>query len=198
MPRSRHTVLDIVDRLDRAAEPERVSVAHLVQAFGASAFLPVMMVPALLVVSPLSGIPLFSTLCGLVIALVAAQMLLGRNRLWLPALIGRREIAGPRLRRGTRWLRGLADWMDRHAQGRLAGLAGQRFHVPVVAACLVAGLAMPLMEVLPFSSSLLGLSVLLFCTGLLSGDGLFVAAGFGAMGLAATIPAALVGGLASL
>ncbi len=198
MPEPRHTVLDIVDRLDRAAEPDRVTVAHVLRAFGASAFLPVMMLPALLVVSPLSGIPFFSSLCGLTIALVAAQMLLGRRRLWVPEMIRRREIAGARLRDGAGRLRGLADWMDRHTHGRLAGLAGRGFHGVVLAACLVAGLSMPFLEIVPFSSSVLGLAVLLFCTGLLSGDGLFVLAGFAVLGVAAMIPAALVTGLASL
>lgn len=198
MPASRHTVLDIVDRLDRAVGRERVTVDHVLRAFGATAFLPVMMVPALLVVSPLSGIPLFSSMCGLTIALVAAQMLLGRRRLWLPGVIRRRHIDGARLRRGAGKLRSLADWIDRHTRGRLAGLVGRRSHGPVLVGCLLAGAAMPFLEIVPFSSSILGLAVLLFCTGLLAGDGLLVAAGFVALAVAAAIPAVVIGGLATL
>ena len=47
--------------------------------FGESSFLPALMVPSLLVVSPLSGIPLFSSVCGLTIAF--SRMYLGAH--WL-------------------------------------------------------------------------------------------------------------------
>ncbi len=198
MRENRHTVTNIVDRLDGVAGDGPVAVADIVGAFGASAFLPVMMVPALLVISPLSGIPLFSSLCGLTIALVAGQMLAGRRRLWLPQVLQRRRIEGARLHDGARRLRRLADWIDRHAHGRLPALVGRGANVPVLLACLLAGLSMPFLEVVPFSSSVLGLAVLLFCTGLLSGDGLFVIAGLVVLCVALAIPVTVFTGLATL
>ena len=46
--------------------------------------MPPLMLPALLVVSPLSSIPLFSSACGLIIALISVQMVLHQHKLWLP------------------------------------------------------------------------------------------------------------------
>ncbi len=198
MSGNHHAVRDIVDRLERVADRERLTVADVLDAFGPTAFLPVMLIPALLVVSPLSGIPLFSSLCGLTIALVAVQMLAGRSRLWLPGKIRRREIEGARLRHGAGRLQGLADWIDRNAQGRFPLLVGRRAQRFVIAACLLAGATMPLLEIVPFSSSVLGLSVVLLCSGLLTGEGLFVLAGGLAMTGAGAISAAVITGLASL
>lgn len=197
MARDRHTVLRIVQRLDRETGREQVTVDDVVSAFGASAFLPIMMVPALLVVSPLSGIPLFSSACGLTIALVAAQMLFGRRRLWLPPMICRRRISGERLHDGIRRLRGLADWIDRHTHDRMRSLAGPKAAPAILAACLVAGLAMPFLELVPFSSSVLGLAVLCFCTALLSGDGLIALCGAVLLSVAATIPFGITFGIAA-
>ncbi len=190
-----HTVLDIVERLDRETGRTRVTVDDLVRAFGASAFLPIMMVPALLVVSPLSGIPLFSSACGLTVALVAAQMIFGRQNLWLPPVIRQRQISGARLHGGMRRLRGLADWIDRHTRDRLMVLVGPAAHTAVLGGCLVCGLAMPFLEIVPFSSSILGLAILCFCTGLLAADGLLVLAGLVLMAAALSVPVAITLGL---
>ena len=48
----------IIDELDDVVRTGDLRLRDLVEGFGRSSFLPVMVVPALLVVSPLSGIPL--------------------------------------------------------------------------------------------------------------------------------------------
>ena len=188
-----HHVRDIVEQLDALTDHESVSVSDIVGAFGASAFVPVMMVPALLVVSPLSGIPLFSSICGLTIALIAIQLLLRRPALWLPPVLMRREVAGSRLHDGMSRIRGVADWMDRHSRDRLGALVSLRARPAIHGGCLLSGLAMPLLEVVPFSSSLLGMAVLCFASALLAADGLFVALGLFFIVLASAIPLTVVG-----
>ena len=85
---------EIVDRLDSATNQPSLSVHDLLEEFGESSFLPALMVPALLTVSPLSGIPLFSTVCGLTIAFIAEAVqeiedeslqeeIVGRVEAWL-------------------------------------------------------------------------------------------------------------------
>jgi hypothetical protein len=136
------------------------------------------MVPALLVVSPLSGIPLFSSICGLTIAVIAAQMVWpGRDCLWLPGKLTRRHVSGERAREGVARLARVARWLDGHARARWRVLVHRPGRKVVEAACLVSGLAMPFLEVVPFFSSVLGFAVLLMATGLLTKDGLFALAG---------------------
>lgn len=191
-----HGVRDVVDRLDALTDRPSLSVRDLIAAFGPASFLPLMMVPALLVVSPLSGIPFFSSFSGLTIALIAGQMLLRRDHVWLPGFVMRREVPGKVLHKGAARTRSLADWLDRHAHGRLKALVTPPLMVVPQGVCVLAGAAMPLLEVLPFSSSLLGAAVTLIAVGFLAGDGLFVLAATFFIAAAASVPFLVAGTLA--
>lgn len=168
---------EIVDRLDSATNQPSLSVHDLLEEFGESSFLPALMVPALLTVSPLSGIPLFSTVCGLTIAFIAGQMLLRRSHLWLPGFIMRRRIDGPRARTAVSKLRRLSDWLDRHSRQRFRVLTVPPFRQWLYLLCFLCGAAMPFLELVPFSSSLLGTAVMIMATALLARDGLLALIG---------------------
>mgnify|MGYP006273390185 FL=1 len=189
-------VEDIVARLDDTAQGrERVTLGDVVEAFGRRSFLPMLMVPALLVLSPLSGIPLFSSVCGLTIALIAAQMLWpGRDHLWLPDRLMRQNISGARARKSVAQLGKLARRLDGLSRDRLRWFVGHRpGRTLLEACCFVAGAAMPVFEIVPFTSSILGFAVLLMATALLTRDGIFALAGLVVIVLAPTVPLLVVG-----
>lgn len=178
------------------ARRNRVTLGDVVDTFGATAFVPALAVPALVVVSPLSGIPLLPTVCGLAIALIALQMLMGRRTLWLPAALRARSLTGGRLSQGLDRLAPVLGWIDRHARPRWPGL--WRFPLAVLpqAACVLCGLAMPFLEIVPFSSTILGLAVTSFALGFLIGDGLLAMAGAAFMAIGAALPLAVVASIA--
>lgn len=182
-------VTDVLDRLDSLSQADHVSLARMVQTFGDASFVPALMVPALLVVSPLSGIPLFSSLCGLTIALIAAQMLARRTHLWVPGMLGRRRVAGRRMARAVKALRGPAGWLDSHTGARLRLLFRAPLSLLPPLMAMVCGLAMPFLELVPFSSSILGSAVLLISVGLLSRDGVWIVVAGAVMAMASAIPA---------
>jgi hypothetical protein len=188
-------VEDIVRRLDATAQNDRVTVGDVVEAFGPRSFLPLLMVPAIVVLSPLSGVPPVATLCGLSIMLVAGQMLWpGRDHLWLPERLQRRNVSGAQARRAVARLGSLARWLDTHARGRLRWLVTARtWRTLIVALCFVAGAAMPVFELVPFTASILGLGVLLMATGLLARDGLFALIGVVVFCIAPLAPLVVVG-----
>ncbi len=164
----------VLDRALAEATREQVRVEHLAEAFGRAGFLPLMMLPAALVVSPLSGIPLFSSICGITIFLIAVQLLVGRHCVWLPGWLKRRYISGARLEKGLNRIRPFAGWLDRHAHRRLGVLFYAPFWFFLPVTCAFAGGAMPFLELLPFTSSFLGMTVLLLSLAMLSRDGLWV------------------------
>lgn len=168
------SITAVLDRAMIEAVRDQVRVEHLAEAFGRAGFLPLMMLPAALVVSPLSGIPLFSSLCGITIFLIAVQLLFGRHCIWLPRWLKNRHIAGPRLARGLTRIKPFAAWLDRHAHKRLGVLFFPPlwFLLPII--CAFAGLSMPFLELLPFTSSFLGMTVLLISLAMLTRDGLWV------------------------
>ncbi|ROT99408.1 exopolysaccharide biosynthesis protein [Histidinibacterium lentulum] len=187
-----HPVQDVVDRLASIAVKDVLTLRELIEAFGTASFVPALMVPAILVVSPLSGIPVFSSICGLTIALVALQMLMARTHLWLPGMLMERRIRGAHLAAAMSRIRRLARWLDRNSRDRLTVLTrGPGVLLPRTLAML-SGLAMPFLELVPFSSSILGMATLFFAVSFLSRDGLFVVLGAGMMGLAALVPVTIL------
>jgi len=186
-------VTGIVDRMSDVSRRDSVRLRDLVEAFGKTSFLPLLMVPALLVVSPLSGIPLFSSICGLTIALISAQMLARRDHLWLPGFLMRLKVDGEKARVAIEKLRKLAAWLDSRARIRFAVLLKPPVRPWIQAMCLFCGMAMPFLEIVPFSSSVVGAAVLLMATGLLVRDGLLVLAGLVTVAIAAAIPVVLFG-----
>lgn len=193
-----HAVRDIIDRLALLGDREdEVVLRDMMEAFGNASFVPAMMVPAILVVSPLSGIPGFSSLCGLTILLIATQMILPRRHLWLPSWLMRRRVNGDTLNNAMRRMERFADWIDSKTRDRLGALIdwpGQK--VPQILAAVCGG-AMPLLELVPFSSSILGTAVLCFSVAFLSRDGIFVVAGICIMAVASLLPVFAFNAIAS-
>lgn len=178
------TVREVVDRLHDAANGEATSVDDVVETLGHASFVPVLMAPALAVVTPLSGIPLFSSVCGVFIALVAGQLLLGRRHLWLPSWLRSRAMPSGRLRKIADGLRGPADWIDRRSGKRLSFLVSPPFDRLVHLACVACGAVMPFLELFPFTSSILAAAVVLMSLTLLVKDGLFALIGLSTIGAA--------------
>lgn len=187
-PGASGSVSSVVEQLDALTTRDRLTLRDIVEGFGETSIVAVMMVPALLVISPLSGIPVFSSLCGITIALVAFQMLVGRTHLWLPNWLMRRELSGARVHRALAGVRGPAGWLDRRAGHRLTPLISTPFDVLPKALCVICGLSMPFLELLPFSSTLLGTAVVLFAAGFLTRDGVFPVLGCVVVAVAAAIP----------
>ncbi|MCD1627382.1 exopolysaccharide biosynthesis protein [Seohaeicola saemankumensis] len=188
-------VREIVTRLEERADHDSVTLRDLLQAGGAASFIPALIVPALLVVSPLSGIPFFSTFCGITIAFIAAQMLFKRQHLHLPDLLTRQTVPGEKLRAGLLKMHHIADFLDRRThEGRLHQLVGNGGRILPQLLCVIAGAMMPLLEIVPFSSSIIGAAVLSFAVALLTQDGLFVLIGMVIMATLATVLSLVVGG----
>jgi hypothetical protein len=118
-------------RLADEPGPERISLDHILTRLSDRAFgiiLVVLAAPNLLPMPP--GV---STVLGLLIFLVAVQVLLGRHRLWVPASLRRRSIArqafqrivkrfAPLLERIERLCRPRALWVTAGPTERLLGL----------------------------------------------------------------------------
>ena len=95
-----HSVSEILDRLrDMGANAHRdpVELGEAVEAFGKRSVGPFLLVPALIEVSPIGGIPAVPTLLAIIIALSAAQILFGRDHVWLPGFLERRHVKGDKV-----------------------------------------------------------------------------------------------------
>lgn len=188
-----HALESLLEDIRSLAVRDRLSIGEIMGTAGPTPGAAAMIVPALIVVSPLSGIPLLPTICGLIIAGLGLQLLFGRRGLWLPPMLANRRIGGESLRRAVARLLGPARWIDRMAHTRLRLLTMRPLVVVPLGLSVVCGLSMPLLELVPFSSSILGLAVVAFALSVLVRDGVLVLIGGGLMGLAALIPGAVLG-----
>lgn len=172
MPNEPRTVGQILDCLeDKADGVHNVSVEDVVHSFGTRTFGPVIMMPALMELTPVGAIPGVPSFLALIIAIAAAQKMFGRNHLWLPGWIGHRCVSSDKLTKSTAKLRGVARFMDRHFHGRLQRLTHAPFSQIAAGVVFLLCCTVPFLEVLPFASSGPMLAIAMFGLAVLVRDG---------------------------
>ena len=179
------SVNDILDDLAGASHDGKVTLEEMSEALGHRGAAPFLIVPPLLEISPIGGIPAVPTFLAVVIAIFAAQIALGRDEPHVPGKLGRRGVDGQKLRAATEKLRPLARRLDGWFHGRLSPLtrkpARQAAAVVVLALCLT----VPPLELVPFASTIPMGAILVFGLAFLFRDGLLMLAAFAVSGLAA-------------
>lgn len=160
-----------------------VSVADIRATIGERSFGPFLLVPALIELSPIGGIPGVPTALALVISLFAVQILIGRRHLWLPRFIERRRIDGDRLKGAMDKLMPVARFIDRLLRRRLTWLTHAPWRQVAAALCVGLCLTVPPLELIPFASSAPTGAIALFGLSLMARDGLLtVLAGIVSLG----------------
>ncbi|KIN62632.1 putative exopolysaccharide synthesis protein [Sulfitobacter noctilucicola] len=168
----------LLDGVDHAAQKDRVKISDILSEFGNRAITPFILLVALLLVSPISGIPGTPTVAAIIIVLLSAQALFGQDKPWLPAWLMRLEIDSDRVRKATSWMRRPCDFLDRHHRERLTFLTVGPMRWVTLLTCVIIPLGWPFLEVLPFVSSLGAGTVSLFAFGLFTRDGIYVLGGY--------------------
>jgi len=174
------TLHQLVDRLDKAATGERVDVECMMEAVGRSSFGALLLLGGIVTLSPLDIIPGIPTLIALAVLIVCVQLLAGRRRFWLPAWVLRRSITTRRFRQALTWLHKPAKFGDRLVRPRLSALTTDAAIRMIAVGCLVVALAMPVMEVVPFSANLAGIALSAFGLAVIAHDGLLALIAFAA------------------
>jgi hypothetical protein len=182
MSREAGEVIAMLDELGaRGHGEDRVSLGDVVETFGHRGTGAFLMVPALIELSPIGGIPGVPTVLALIVGLFAVQIVWGRDCLWLPDFLERRTVSGERFEGAMRRMRPVARWMDRWFHGRFPTLTRPSVRRAAAALCVILCLTVPPLEVIPFASSapmgaiaLLGLAMLvndgaLMLVGLIAG-----------------------------
>ncbi|MFW2588906.1 exopolysaccharide biosynthesis protein [Sagittula sp. SSi028] len=157
---------------------ERVSVENVLGKVGGRSFPAVILVPCVVLVSPLSGIPLTPTLGGLVVLLITLQVLIGRKHLWLPDFLSRRSVPAHRMQKAIDWLSKPAAFMDRHSHNRLRILTSGPARYFAYLTTSVLALSWPPLELLPFVTSFSAGAVAMIMYGLMVRDGAYTLAGY--------------------
>lgn len=190
-----HGVNEILDRLRDTAEGEqKVWIGHIVDALGDRGYGPLLFVPALIDISPIGGIPTLPSILALIMALMAVQILIGREKMWLPGFLRRLSVKGERMTAVTDKLRPVARWLDRWFHGRLKWLTS-RWVIRVAAVLIIfLCLSVPPLELLPFATTVPMAAIASFGLALTLRDGLLMLLGFLISAVTVVVGFGLLGG----
>lgn len=163
----------MLDRIEESAgDQERVSLGTVVEAVGSRSFGPLLLLAGVIMASPLTGIPSVPTSMGILVLLIASQLLLRKQHFWLPDWLLRRSISVQRLKRVIGWVRPSARFVDRWLRPRLTlFIDGVSIYV-IAMACIAIAAGMPVMELVPLSAHIAGLALTAFGLALIARDGL--------------------------
>lgn len=167
---------ELLDAFEKGVKKEQdVSLGDILDAVGHRSFGPLILFAGVVMAAPgIGDIPGIPTGTGIFIALVAGQMVFGRNYVWLPQWLLKRTASHERICKAIGWLRRPARYIDRAIKPRLSSLTSQTGAYGIAIACLVIALATPAMEVVLFSANVAGAALTAFGLALVAHDG-FVA-----------------------
>ncbi|WP_242597204.1 exopolysaccharide biosynthesis protein [Billgrantia sulfidoxydans] len=181
-PDEPHDLEQMLDRFKRAGGDEGaglVSLGDLLDEVGRRSFAPLLLVPGIITLMPVVGdIPGVPTLMALLVLLVAVQLLFRAHHFWIPGFLLNRSVSRQKLDKAIGWSRRPARWVDKWLKPRLTFLTHGAGIVAVALACILIALAMPPMEVVPFTANGAGFALTLFGLSLMAHDGLLAAVAF--------------------
>ncbi len=164
----------LLDQLESTIDDDEITVQHIIETLGNRSFASVMLIFSLISTSPASAMPGLTATIAAITFLMAAQMISGRDHLWLPDFITRRRLSRSKLCKGIGWLRKPLRFVEQFLKARLTFL----FHRPWLYLPLILIMAltlvMPFMELIPTSGSIASVVIALFAAGLLTRDGVLV------------------------
>ncbi len=166
------SVIELLDRVDRR-EPGKITLGSVVEELESVGFGPLMLVPSLLGIV-VGAIPMLNTVCAILIILVAGQVLFGHTHPWLPERLRRVTLSHSKFKSGVNAMRPALKFIERHAHPRLVFLTTGAAQPVVAFLCILLGVAIIIMDLLPFAAAIPSAAIMLMALGLTLRDGLFM------------------------
>ncbi len=167
----------VLDSLEKAAEQsDTLTFDAVLAAVRRRGFGPLLIVPALLSGLPTGAIPGIPAICGLIIIFISLQLVIGRERPWLPKKMLEFELSAQSLRRGLKKVRPMANLLDNRLHRRFSLLTDTKFaHAFAAATIICLSLAMIFFGFVPLFPMLFSIPILLLALGMIVSDGLIFA-----------------------
>lgn len=163
---------DVLERLGQGDEP-KMSLREMVEAFGERGFGAVILMLALMALFPWppGGKAVFSV----PIILIAAEMALQREKVWLPRWMLKLAVSRESYRTTAARVLPRLRRVERLTRPRWPALTSEAADVVIGVICIMLALMMALP--VPFGDALPGLTLALFGLGIIQRDGAFILAG---------------------
>ena len=188
-------VEELLDAIEKSiGRDEDLLLGDVLDSVGHRSFGPLLLLAGLVMAAPgIGDIPGIPTATGIFTALVAVQMLIARDYLWLPQWLLKRKIGDKMVCKTIGRLRKPARYVDRIIKPRLTGLTYNSGRYGIALACLAIALATPAMEVVLFSANVAGVALAAFGLSLIAHDGVLASIAYAfTLGTAAALLYALL------
>ncbi|WP_436715144.1 exopolysaccharide biosynthesis protein [Roseiconus lacunae] len=170
-------VRNLLDKLKESTKDrDSLTFGAVMDAVGRNSFASLMLVIGLIMMVPgPADIPGVPTLLGGIVILLAVQMLMNRDHVWIPSWVERRELKSETIKKMIAWLRKPAQWIDSIARPRLSWLINRGSISVLDLAAIAIALSTPFLEFIPMSANVAGVAIAAFGLAILARDGLIAA-----------------------
>lgn len=170
----------LVDKVsERSKAGEAVTIGMIREIAGQRAAGPMLLLPALIVISPLSIIPGLPTTVGLNTILIAGQVALGRTDIWLPKWLSDRAVPAKYADKLIKFLTPVSRFADGVVKPRAAFLTSAPIRRVGAVVCVLVGCIMPLLEIIPFTSTWAASIIAVYALAITARDGFLALAWVG-------------------
>lgn len=171
-------LVDILEQMKENTKGDEVTLEDTLDSLNSRSFGPLLLVPAIMAVSPIGAIPGMSIVTGCVLMLIAVQMVFSSGRPWLPQKLLNFSFSRETLTSGIDKSLPWAKWLEGFTDSRLQTITRSPFHyVIAVIVAFMALLFIPL-AFLPFAVAIPGTAIALLALGMTVRDGVLVVLGF--------------------
>ena len=165
----------LIESLRQAGDADQpVKIESMLQATGERSVGALLLVPGLLVLSPLSGIPGLPSVFAVMVMLIAGQLLVGRRHFWLPQWLLQRTASRSKYDRALAFLKRPAAFVDRLIRPRLKFLTQGLAIRGNALLCMAIAATMPPLEIIPFGNTTAGAALSVLGVGMMARDGLMI------------------------
>lgn len=179
------TLTQLIEKITEVVEQrEHISLDEVLDSMGTRSLGPLLLVAGLITLAPVIGdIPGVPTIMAILVLLIAGQLLFQREHLWLPKWLLTRSVSRQKMQKVLGWSRKPARFVDRYIHSRMPRLVEGKGQYLVALVCIAIALAMPLMEVIPFSANFAGFALAAFGLALIARDGALALVALAVVGL---------------
>lgn len=171
------TVTAIMEGLTKDIEGNETTVGDIVEQFRYRSFGPLLLVPALIVILPTGAIPLIPAICGLLMAFVCAQVVIGREHPWIPRRLKEFSIPKDKLESGIEQLKPYTRKLDCIVHTRWRVLVNPLSKRMIAFFCFFLCLVMVVIGFIPMLPATIALPVFFFGLAFMAKDGILVMIG---------------------
>lgn len=168
----------LIEKTVSDSDKETLKVGEVVDKLGSRGFGPLLIIPCIFVILPTGFLPGVPAVAGTIIAFCSFQIMIGKERPWLPEKIRnlsmKRQKAEDAFDRKKKFIKKIDKVMNR----RLEVLTHNYMQRITGGLTFFLALGMISIGFIPFAPDMMSLPILLFGLGYIAHDGLFVLLGF--------------------